>query len=145
MNKQDAIRPGGANARISAHAEPSVILMTRADPPVLNEAAFERNAAFLPREAVSSYLRTIAQRSEALLRDLDDLTGKGEPLADAAHALAGSAGMFGFERLATTAERFEYALLSDPDQVLPTAARLRTALAATRREIVHRLPWPVEV
>jgi CheY-like chemotaxis protein len=76
--------------------------------PVLNREAFERTAAFLSSEAVISYLEILAERGEALrhaLHDPNSVTHAGIHLAAAAHTLAGSAGMFGFERLAAVARR----------------------------------------
>ncbi|MDQ2764336.1 MAG: response regulator, partial [Pseudomonadota bacterium] len=70
--------------------------------PVLDLGAFEQTASHLAPDAVSSCLRTIAERGEALVRDLreqDALIRNAEALADSAHTLAGSAGMFGFRRL----------------------------------------------
>ena len=43
---------------------------------VLDLVAFDRTAAFLTPEAVASYLKTIAERAEALL---SDLRGAGRP------------------------------------------------------------------
>ncbi|MGI4799522.1 MAG: PAS domain S-box protein, partial [Janthinobacterium lividum] len=73
---------------------------------ILDNAVFERTAAFLAPEAVAACLRTIGERCEALLyalRKPGALAGERPDLAAAAHVLAGSAGMFGFGRLAAAA------------------------------------------
>jgi PAS domain S-box-containing protein len=82
---------------------------------VFDRKAFERTGGFLAPEAVAVYLKTIVEGSEALLQGLrepDALTRNGDELAEAAHKLAGSAGMFGFDRLANLGRRFERAVQS---------------------------------
>jgi HPt (histidine-containing phosphotransfer) domain-containing protein len=88
--------------------------------PVLDTKAFERTAVHLAPEAVVAYLRTIAALGETLLRGLraaDAPTETGETLAEMAHRLAGSAGMFGFERLASTSRLYERSIeVGSPDR-----------------------------
>jgi len=52
----------------------------------------------------------------------DALAQTADALADAAHVLAGSAGMFGFERLAVVARHFEHALKSGTAEAPALAA-----------------------
>ena len=111
--------------------------------PVLDLAAFERTAAFLAPQAVASYLRTLAERGEALLRGLhapDALARTGSDLADAAHTLAGSAGMFGFERLAMVARRFEQAVQTNAAEAPDLAEALCAAVEASLQEMHSRAP-----
>ncbi len=111
--------------------------------PVLDLAAFERTAAFLAPSAVVSYLRTLAERGEALLRGLhapDALARAGSDLADAAHTLAGSAGMFGFERLAVVARRFERAVQTNAAETPDLAEGLCAAIEASLQEMHSRAP-----
>ena len=111
--------------------------------PVLDPGAFERTAAFLAPQAVASYLRTLAERGEALLRGLhapDALARTGSDLADAAHTLAGSAGMFGFERLAMVARRFERAVQTNAAETPDLAEGLCAAIEASLQEMHHRAP-----
>jgi HPt (histidine-containing phosphotransfer) domain-containing protein len=80
---------------------------------VLDQAAFTVTASLLPPAALASFLRKIAHRANDFLhaaRQPAALAGRPAELADMAHALAGSAGMFGFQRLADTAKRFERAI-----------------------------------
>jgi CheY-like chemotaxis protein len=108
--------------------------------PVINSALFEATAAVLSPEAVASYLRTLVEQGETLLHALhgpDALMLTGEALAEAAHALAGSAGMFGFERLAATGRHFERAVQTRaaeaPVFATSLGAALQTALEEMRR------------
>ncbi len=107
--------------------------------PVLDTKAFERTAVHLAPEAVVAYLRTIAALGETLLRGLraaDAPTETGETLAEMAHRLAGSAGMFGFERLAAAGRAFERGIESDAADTPALADRLDAATAATCLEIL---------
>jgi HPt (histidine-containing phosphotransfer) domain-containing protein len=75
--------------------------------------SFERTAAFLQPEVVAVYMVMLGARSEALLSGLsapDAFTANAVALGTSAHALAGSAGMFGFARLASEARHFERAI-----------------------------------
>ena len=66
------------------------------------------------------------------------------PWAEAAHALAGSAGLFGFARLASVARRFEDTAESLAAEV-PTAARdLAAALETALNEMHSRGPALME-
>jgi HPt (histidine-containing phosphotransfer) domain-containing protein len=108
---------------------------------VFDLTAFERTAQFLAPEAVSSYFRDIGERGEALLRGLngpDALGDVGTELAEAAHGLAGSAGMFGFARLASAGRHFERAVQTDAVETPELAARLRITLEATLQVIRDR-------
>jgi HPt (histidine-containing phosphotransfer) domain-containing protein len=114
---------------------------------VCNSAAFERTAFYLPPEAVDSYLRAIAERGEALLRGLREpgaLVEKGDQLADAAHAIAGSAGMFGFERLTMVGRRFERAVHAGAADSQALAHGLGAALEATLEVLRDRMRASVE-
>lgn len=105
---------------------------------VLDPKAFERTSAYLTPETVASYLRTIATLGEALLRKLRDpdaLTQNNDELAEAAHKLAGSAGMFGFERLAAISRNFERAAQSGAAEAPALADALCAAIEATHQEI----------
>jgi CheY-like chemotaxis protein/HPt (histidine-containing phosphotransfer) domain-containing protein len=123
----------------SAPAAPPVSPPLDAGAAILDNAVFERTAAFLAPEAVASCLRTIAERCETLLHRLrapGALAGEGRDLAGAAHTLAGSAGMFGFGRLAATAHRFEFAVQSGT----PDAQAVASELAATIEATLDDLP-----
>ncbi len=129
-----------------APVSPAVVPVIGADLLVLNQDSFERTAFYLPSEAVTSYLEAIAERGEALLRGLrmpDALVQSGEELADAAHTIAGSAGMFGFERLTVVGRRFERAMHAGAAEAPALADGLSAALTATL-EALHERTMVVE-
>ena len=102
-----------------------------AELPVLDRAAFERTTAYLAPEAVATYLRMLSERCEVLLRKLrapDALKEGLAGLAPLAHTLAGSAGMFGFQRLAEAARTFEYAVETKSPETLGQIERLAATL-----------------
>jgi HPt (histidine-containing phosphotransfer) domain-containing protein len=87
---------------------------------------------------VATYLRNIAQLGDTLLRDLhkpDALARGADVLAEAVHRLAGSAGMFGFERLAAAGLQFERAVQIGSADTSALADALRTAIEASLREV----------
>jgi HPt (histidine-containing phosphotransfer) domain-containing protein len=94
----------------------------------------------LAPDVVTSYLRTLAEKSEALklsLATADDVAASADSLADSIHALAGSAGMFGFKRLVSLAKPFEHALRADPSRADNLRLGVCTVLAASIAEM-HR-------
>ncbi len=103
--------------------------------PVLNRDTFKQTAAYLAPDVVATYMRTIAERSEALLRDLREAPRPDAALGEAAHALAGSAGLFGFERVAATGRHFEKAVLGNAPEAPELAENLCAALEATLQNI----------
>jgi HPt (histidine-containing phosphotransfer) domain-containing protein len=108
---------------------------------VFNLKAFELTAFYLTPEAVASYMEAIAERGEALLRGLrapDALTQTGDELAEAAHTIAGSAGMFGFERITSLGRRFERAIQAGAPEVPALADGLTAALEVTLQTIHNR-------
>jgi protein-histidine pros-kinase len=116
--------------------------------PVLDLAAFERTAAFLAPDMVARHLQSIAERGEALqrgLRALGAATRAGNELSAAAHALGGSAGMFGFESLAAAARGFEHAVQTDAEDAPILAHTLDAALEAALQIISSRTPVSANV
>ena len=98
--------------------------------PVLDRVAFEQTTTYLAPEAVVTYLQTLSERCDMLLhelRDPDVLRAGLAGLATPAHTVAGSAGMFGFQRLAEAARTFEYAI----EAKSPETLGLVEGLAAT--------------
>jgi signal transduction histidine kinase/DNA-binding NarL/FixJ family response regulator/HPt (histidine-containing phosphotransfer) domain-containing protein len=107
--------------------------------PVLNPERFQRTADFLDPEAVAAYMQTIAGRSAMLLHQLRQADARAQhatrPLAEAAHTLAGSAGMFGFERLADAALHYERAVQNDTVDTESLASALGSAIEVTLQQI----------
>lgn len=107
--------------------------------PVWDQAAFHSVAAFVSAPALASHLASISHRAERLLDQLMDLDGLDvgvqhfHEIAEAAHALAGSAGLFGFRSLAAAARTFEHDILGGRHPVATMA--LRHAIGAARDAI----------
>jgi CheY-like chemotaxis protein/HPt (histidine-containing phosphotransfer) domain-containing protein len=113
-----------------------------------NRTSFERTACHLTPETVASYLETISTQGASLLRGLegqDALIHCGDELAEAAHAIAGSAGMLGFERLTVVGRQFERALHGAAADVPALAEGLSAALSVTLRVIEDRVPVSADV
>lgn len=115
--------------------------MAGSDLPICDAGAFGRTAAFLPASAVSTYLTTLVTRSETLLQDLrrpGTATGESGALSGAAHILAGSAGMFGFQRLAFVARQFEQAAEASSPGMPAIIQSLVAAIEGSVREMQSR-------
>jgi len=114
---------------------------TGSDLPVLDLAAFERTAGFLDPDAIRSYMQTLATRSEALLREVHDqasvAAGTGG-LLESAHALAGSASLLAFQRLAFTARSYERAVETGSPEIPARTAQLIAAIEASLPEMQSR-------
>jgi signal transduction histidine kinase/HPt (histidine-containing phosphotransfer) domain-containing protein len=115
--------------------------------PILDPTAFARTASCLGPDAVSRHMRTITERCESLLlglRATDALTCGADELTDAAHTLAGSAGMFGFARLSIIGRRFERAVRTGAAEATDVADGLDAAVVAALHEIHSRKPTAVD-
>ncbi len=101
--------------------------------PILNKQVYDQTAAVLSPDAVKRHTATLADRFDTLLLRLvqpNALAVDGAKLAEAAHTVSGSAGMFGFERLSSDAKLFERSTtINSPDITERT-----DALIATLRE-----------
>jgi PAS domain S-box-containing protein len=103
--------------------------------PILNKQVYDQTAAILSPEAIQRHTLTLADRFDALLLRLvqpDAVTRASAELADAAHTISGSAGMFGFERLSSDAKLFERAANTNSPDITERA----NTLVATLRESV---------
>ena len=98
-----------ASGRGSQPVAPAPMADEAADK-VVDQAGFNRTCSYLRPGVITTYLDTIAERSRAVLAALRAPGAADGWLEDAAHTLAGSAGMFGFERMSRTASSFEFAL-----------------------------------
>ena len=106
--------------------------------PVLNLENFKQTAAYLTPDVVATYMRTIAERSETLLNALRENPRPEAAQAEAAHALAGSAGLFGFERVAAMGRHFERSLLNNASDLPLLTELLMGALEATLTAITEQ-------
>jgi CheY-like chemotaxis protein/HPt (histidine-containing phosphotransfer) domain-containing protein len=122
----------------AAHASGDAASMIDPEPPVLDTTTLARTAAVLEPKAVDGYLQTIVLLGQTLLRMLkepDTLFHNADALADAAHTLAGSAGMFGFERLSVKGRLFERAARAGSADGPALADAVALAIEATRQAI----------
>jgi N-acyl amino acid synthase of PEP-CTERM/exosortase system len=106
--------------------------------PVFNRKAFERTAAFLTSQVLTSHLQTLAERGQELLDGLQSVgpqSAAEDSLASASHTIGGSAGMFGFERLAAIAGRFDYAYQFEKAEVAGLRLALASAIEASLQEL----------
>jgi PAS domain S-box-containing protein len=109
--------------------------------PVCNPATFDRTAFYLTPEALESYLNSLSVDGDALQRSLrvpDALTNAPDMLVDAVHAIAGSAGLLGFERLAMVSRHFERAVVAREADMAMLADALIAALDETIGAIHNR-------
>lgn len=141
----EAVREAAQNT--SSVAAPITDFTTaESDLPILNQQTFEETLSFLDPDSVSAYLRTIVERGDALLTRLAEPKAPvhgAQDLADAAHRFAGSAGMFGLERAAAIARRFEQALRARPSDFDKQAGELAPAIEASLSAIREREPAAV--
>ena len=134
----ESLGPTPASASVSV---PLALPIIGSELLVFNPTSFERTAFYLAPEAVSSYLEAIAERGKSLLSGLrgpDAIVQAGDELAEAAHTIAGSAGMFGFERLTVVGRRFERAVQAGAAEVPALADGLSAALEVTLQAIHDR-------
>jgi CheY-like chemotaxis protein len=110
--------------------------------PLIDLETFKRTASFLAPKMLASYLRKVLALAKALLVMLD-----GPPIpeydsnefAGIAHIVAGTAGMFGFERLTDTSRQFERATESGTPDSAPLGDALSAAIKKTLPEIRSRI------
>jgi CheY-like chemotaxis protein len=104
--------------------------------------AFKRTASYLAPKTIASYLGNIAGLAKALLIMLD---GPDIPdydcneFAGAAHVVAGTAGMFGFERLTVASRQYERASESGASDAPLLGEALSAAIEETLPEIHSRI------
>ncbi|MBV9750727.1 MAG: CHASE3 domain-containing protein [Acetobacteraceae bacterium] len=106
--------------------------------PIFDAATFERTAAFLEPDAVADFLQTLKTQGEALLADVRNVEKRsqdGAGLAAAAHRFAGSAEMFGFQRVGAAARAFERAVQTAAPDLPRAADHLAAALDLSFAEI----------
>jgi HPt (histidine-containing phosphotransfer) domain-containing protein len=126
---------------------PVMIPVVSSDLPIFNSMAFERTISFLTPDAVASCLQKIAALGDGLLLMLQGSNALGctsDEIAVAAHTVAGSAGMLGFDRLSAIGRRFEWAVESGSAEAPALAESLIAALKATLTEIRSRTAGTID-
>jgi CheY-like chemotaxis protein/HPt (histidine-containing phosphotransfer) domain-containing protein len=124
---------------VPAHIEPTPAIGSRKV--ILDQAAFERTAVFLPPETINLYVQGIGERATSLLQALRGTATPahgGDELAEAAHTIAGCAGLLGFERLSYLGCRFERAITCEAPDTVALAYSLCAALEDTLTVIRNR-------
>jgi CheY-like chemotaxis protein/HPt (histidine-containing phosphotransfer) domain-containing protein len=132
--------PGAAAVRTAVPGAPPLPVIG-AELLVVDPEKFAQTASYLAPDTVTCYLRTIADLGETILGKLrrpDAFRRADKGLLEAAHTLAGSAGLFGFERLAAIGQRFERAARSGTAEAPALADGLGAAVMATLAEIHAR-------
>lgn len=110
---------------------------------LFDPAIFEHVSAAIGDKSVASYLRKLSDNGDALLCRLRVPAAlHSQDLSAAVHALAGSAGMFGFVRLTETALQFEQAVSRGEPDAACLAQSLAAAVEASidemqRRALIH--------
>jgi PAS domain S-box-containing protein len=140
QDRRPNLPPG--RRQTTSEQQTAVACMLGADLPVFDEKVFDLTAAALKPEAVRIYLAGLGDRAEALNQQLNVWDGGQEAaaeLAEEAHALAGSAGMLGFQRLAFVAKHFERAIDTDDDFEAASACGLGEALAAAIKSMLDEI------
>jgi PAS domain S-box-containing protein len=120
----------------------SVIPLIGEELMILNPQGFDGAAGFLATEKVVAHLETIVRDGRALLRDLQPTEAPARSkaeLAEAAHKLAGSAGMFGFDRLVAVGLKYESALRSGAADAPVLADALRATIEISLRATHDRI------
>ena len=129
-----AARALAEDADASSTPRTKVVPVIGADLQVVDLQAFDHTTGHLAPEAVAAYLKTLVTDGERLLHDLRDtqaLINDADKIAQAVHTLAGSAGMFGFERLAALGRRVDHAIRAGATDAGDLADALSTTIEAT--------------
>jgi signal transduction histidine kinase/DNA-binding response OmpR family regulator len=129
-------------AAASSLVEAPALAHAETEAPVCDTEMFDRTASFLSREDVRKHVKTLAARSEEILGQLrapaNTNTEQNDLLA-AAHSVAGSAGMFGFQRLSQSARRYELAVVRGLADRGPATRGLVAAIETTLCDMRGRL------
>ena len=119
--------------------------VTYGAPTLFSPLIYSATAQFQSHEDTATHLLMLARRCEALLARLP-----GPPSLPAArallgfvHALAGSAGLYGFVRLAAQAARFERAVELDQAELPAPWAELRASAGDTLDILETLVHYPV--
>lgn len=114
----------------------------RAALPVLDTDVFAVNTKFLSPATILSYLEMVLADTQALQRSLRSLKA-GRPVddavADAAHKLAGKAGMLGFARVTAASLSFERSARTGAAVEPAITTALDATLDASAEELLRRL------
>ena len=131
--------PSAAFMRNAAASAPST---TAPELAVCDQEAFDYITSFLPVEAITTYLQSLAVRAatllQALRQPLSPAAGSAA-LGAAAHSLVGSAGLIGFRRLAFAARSYYRGVETGAPETPALMENLISAIEASILEIDCRL------
>jgi N-acyl-L-homoserine lactone synthetase len=106
--------------------------------PIYDHAAFQEIADCVSPTNIATYIEAVIEQSERLLDRLRapvPLAADRGDLALSAHVLGGRAGMFGFQRLALGAHRYEQAIGTDAPETPALVADLIAVIEASLSEM----------
>jgi signal transduction histidine kinase/HPt (histidine-containing phosphotransfer) domain-containing protein len=119
----DAI--AGVSSSWKSHSPaPPAACAEEAVPLEFDRAVYGQMLEFLPPDEIATNLQLLRAQEEQLLELLDQ-PAAAAVLAETAHTLASSAGMFGFTALSTTARSFERALILEAPEADQLAQQIR--------------------
>jgi N-acyl-L-homoserine lactone synthetase len=104
------------------------------DRPIYDPAVFESNAALVKPAAIPAHIETVIELGEQIKRRLrapSPFAACAGDLATASHALGGSAGTFGLQRLSFAAYSFEQAIETGAPETPALSASLIAAIDAS--------------
>ncbi len=110
-------------------------LPVRAGTPILDCTTFDQVAACLPRATLASSLRALAVRAQDLLENVRAQARDDQALVQAVHALAGSAGLLGFQHLSDACLSYERATICNPEAIDGALAALEPAIERALEEL----------
>ena len=130
----ESANPKGNDYVACAPAATSVPRLPELELPIYDPAAFQEIAGFVSSTNIATYVETVIEQSEHLLDRLrapiPAAADRGD-LALSAHVLSGRAGMFGFQRLALCAHRYEQAIGTGAPEMPAPAANLIAVIEAS--------------
>jgi signal transduction histidine kinase/CheY-like chemotaxis protein/HPt (histidine-containing phosphotransfer) domain-containing protein len=130
----DVIARANAVGAGASRPAPEAPAWPGADSPVFNKRTFDHVGIFLDAEKMDKHRATLAARCiafRARISEPDALSHGQGALVSAAHALAGSALMLGYDRAGNTARLFENAMRAEAPDAGALAAHLVSALDET--------------
>jgi signal transduction histidine kinase/CheY-like chemotaxis protein/HPt (histidine-containing phosphotransfer) domain-containing protein len=130
----DVIARANAVGAGASRPAPEAPAWPGADSPVFNKRTFDHVGIFLDAEKMDKHRATLAARCiafRARISEPDALSHGQGALVSAAHALAGSALMLGYDRAGNTARLFENAMRAEAPDAGALAAHLVSVLDET--------------
>jgi CheY-like chemotaxis protein len=106
-----------------------------AELPIINRTVYSETSKFLSANNLAASIGALINRTSALVQDLGATPLDAEQVAVAARSIAGSAAMFGFQRLAAAGQRLDYVIQHQRDQLPLVVESLKIAAAMSLEEM----------